>query len=126
MSDLQNPSLFSNIVKSGKVSVSVNNDIFFQIKVNHPLIDFNILEKRIIKEFFRNNEKHLSFRNVIELTKKLAKELGSQGVTLSISYQDNKIVTLGSKANPKFSKFVTRSSYIQIDNPIMLLQLTEF
>ena len=73
--DLQNPSLFSNIVKSGKISISVNNDIFFQIKVNHPLIDFNILEKRIIKEFFRNNEKHLSFRNVIELTKKLAKEL---------------------------------------------------
>jgi spermidine/putrescine-binding protein len=111
------------MLKSGRISVSSNNQNFFQLTVLDNIIDFNILDKKFFKELLDDSARITSFRNLIKSIKELAEELRNQETTISISYQGEKILTIGSMAQPKVSQFFTRTTGIQIDNLRKLVQL---
>jgi len=55
--------------------------------------------------------------------KDIAVELKDEGLTVTISYQGALVLTVDSEANPKFSRLVTRTNAIEINNLRKLIGL---
>jgi hypothetical protein len=125
MQFMQTLLLIFDMLKTGAVNLSVNNNFFFRLTAYNNKIDFNILDKKFIKKLLEDDKK-LSFRTLIKAIKVFAEKLRNQGTTVSVSYQGETVFTLGSNAKPKFSHLLTRTSDIQIDNVRKLVQLSRF
>lgn len=114
------------MVKSGAINLAVDNENLFQVIAKDNQIDFNILDNRFLNELFKDNKKLSSFWYLIKSLKVLAKELRNHGITITISYKGEKIITIGSDAKPKFSHLLTRTTDFEINNLKMLIKLIEF
>ena len=57
------------------------------------------------------------------LLRDIAKELKDEGVTITISYRGDVLVTIGSEAKPKFSRILTRTNAVEIKNIRKLIKL---
>jgi hypothetical protein len=112
-----------NILKSGKISLSNKNIDLFHLTVKTNKIDFNIQDKKILKDFLSDNLKINIFRDYINQLKDIAKDLANEGYTITISYKGFKIITMGSKAKPNFSSLIIRTTDIEINNLKKLIQL---
>ena len=133
-------SLIGDIVKSGKVTVSAKNVEAIEITAADKKIDVKALDKKFIKEVLEavrgeNEAKGLGARlrgvvgqiNVargsLGMLKELAEELKEAGVTITLTYQNDVVITLGCEANAKFSRFATGTKAIEINSPKKLVEL---
>ncbi len=121
--NLQLLPLLSRVLKSGEVNVSANNEDLLQIAVETNRIDLNIVGNRFLKSLLRDNRGIKSFRSLLMQLKNAAEELRSEGMTITISYKDVTVLTLGSDAKPKFSKLLTGTEEIEINNLLKLIQM---
>lgn len=123
---MQNLVLIANMLKSGAINLSADNEALFQLIAKDDKIDFNILNNRFLNELIKDNKKLSSVRYLIKSLKVLAKELRYHGTTVTISYKGEKIITIGSDAKPKFSHLLTRTTDFEINNLKRLIQLGGF
>ena len=120
---MQLPTLLGTIVKSGKITVSANDVEAIQISAENNNIDLKIKDKGIIKQLIQGGTGNTSLRQLLNMLKEMAKELKEEEITITVSYNDDVVVTIGSKARPTLSKLVTRSDNIEINSLRRLLQL---
>jgi hypothetical protein len=58
------------------------------------------------------------------LLRDIAKELKDEGVTITLSYRGDILVTIGSEAKPMFSQLLTRTNAVEIKNIRKLIELS--
>ena len=123
-------------IKSGKVTVSQNNVEALEIKAQDKKIDVNATDKKFIKEIISSARQGSSkkgikgtvdqikfARNMRPLLKDIVEDLCKEGVTVTISYKGDKVVTIGSEANSKLTRLVTGTRGIEINSPTKLIEM---
>ncbi len=124
--NLQTVTLLTQIIKSGEINLSTNNHKLVQLTVKGKQIDLNIIDNKFLKELLKDNTKTTSFLELLKQLKTLAEELKNQGVTITLSYKGEIMLTIGSNAKANFSQLVTRTKKIEINNLKKLIQLALF
>jgi hypothetical protein len=120
---VQFPTWITQVLKSGEVTVSTGDVKALQLRVETKKIDLNILDKEFLKTTLKGGKQKSSLLDMLGLLKNIANELKDEGYTITISYQGKTVVTLGSEAAPSFSRLVTRTSAIEINSLVKLLQM---
>ena len=121
--------ILSEILESGKITVSTNNVDSIKIRVADKKIDINAINKTIVKEALKATRKEgkkgivKAARSNLGMLKVVAEELSDAGVTVKLSYKGDLVATLGSQAKPKLSSIATGTKAIEINNPIKLIEL---
>ncbi len=128
--------ILAEMLKSGKVTVSTNNTEALKIEALDKKIDIEALNKEIIKDTLvvaQGTEKNKgltgvfgqlgSARSNIGLLKEVAEDLAKSGITVTLTYKDSVVVTLGSDASPKLSSIITGTKAIEINSPRKLVEL---
>ena len=125
--------ILSEILESGKITVSTNNVDSIKIRVADKKIEINAVNKIIVKEALKATRKKEGNKGILRsieavqsnlgMLKVVAEELSDAGVTVKLSYKGDLVATLGSQAKPKLSSIATGTKAIEINNPIKLLEL---
>jgi len=123
---MQTLTLLTQILKSGEINLSANNQKLIQLTIKSNKIDLNIRDNKLLKELLTDNTKTASFLELLKQFKTLAEELKNQGVTITLSYKGEIMLTIGSDAKANFSQLVTRTKKIEINNLKKLIQLVFF
>ena len=120
-------------LKSGKVAVSQNNVEELEIKAKDKKIDVNATNKKIIKEIISSAREGSSIKGSVNqikvardmrpLLKEIVEDLCKEGVTITISYKGDRVATIGSEANSKFTRLVTGTRGIEINSPAKLIEM---
>ena len=113
----------SQVLKSGAVTVSAGDVKALQLRVENKKIDLNIVDKEVLKKALEGGTEKNSLRGMLGLLKNAAEELKGEGYTITISYQGETVMTLGSEASSSFSRLVTRTNAVEINNLRRLLQM---
>lgn len=126
--------------KSGKVTVSEDDVPQLEIKAKNGNLDINVTDKKLIKEVVtsaRQSSSKGGVRKSIQRTistfrvareslpqvKEIVEDLCREGVTITFSYKGDRVATIGSKANSKLTRLVTRTKGIEINSPRRLAEL---
>jgi hypothetical protein len=128
--------VLADMLKSGKITVSTNNIEALQIEAANKKIKLTALNKTILKETLvatqkTNKNKGLTgalgqlstARNSLNLLKDVAENLSEAGITVTLTYKNSTVVTIGSEANPKLSNIATGTKAIEINSPRKLIEL---
>ena len=135
---MQLTTALAEMLKSGRIVVSRNNVEALEIKAAEKKIDVTALDKKFVKDTLSAAqdgagkgkgpiEKSVSLlrnaRDGLGLLKDAAEDLSSAGITVTLSYKGGAVVTLGSEANPKLSRFATGTKAIEVNSARKLLEL---
>ncbi len=126
-------------IKSGKVTVSQNNVEALEIKAQDKRIDVNAKDKEFIKEIISGARQGTkkgtkestgrgvggirAARNMLPLVKDIAEDLCKEGVTVTISYKGDKVVTIGRDADSKLTRWITGTKGVEVNSPLKLLEM---
>ena len=124
--NLQTLTLLTQILKSGEINLSANNQKLIQLTVKSKQIDLNIIDNKFLKELLKDNTKTTSFLELLKQLKTIAEELKNQGVTITLSHKGVTMLKLGSDAKANFSQLITRTKKIEINNLKKLMQIALF
>jgi len=111
--NLQTLTLLTQILKSGEINLSANNQKLIQLTVKSKQLDLNIIDNKFLKELLKDNTK----------TKNIAEELKNENVTITVSYKGIVVLTLGSDAKTNLSRLITGKKEIEINNLHKLIQM---
>jgi ribosomal 50S subunit-recycling heat shock protein len=128
------------MIESGKVTVSANNVKAIEIKTADKKIEINAIDKEIIKKVLTATRGERKSKGLLESIsdtigqikiaqiklgelKGVAEELSEAGITVTLSYEGNVVITLGSQAKPKLSSGATGTKAIEINSPRKLIEL---
>ena len=132
--------LIGEILESGKVTVSANNVEAIEIKAANKKIEINAIDKKFLKQVLtatRDRKKSKgtldrikgtvgqikTARSMLGQLKEVAEELSEAGITVTLSYRGDVVVTMGSQAKPKLSGAAIRTKAIEINSPRKLIEL---
>jgi hypothetical protein len=132
--------ILGEMLQSGKVTVSANSIDALEIKAENKKIDIKALNKEFIKntlaatsqpqenkgirESIKGTVNQLkTARSNLGMLKGVAEELSEAGITVTLTYKEKVVVTMGSEANPKLSSIATGTKAIEINNPRKLIEL---
>lgn len=132
--------LLVETLKSGKITISQNNKEAIEVDIQEKRIDVNAKDKEFIKEIVSASRKgtnkegrlegiHRSVDSLREarksrpLVKEMVEDLCREGVTITVSYKGDRVVTVGSEADSKLTRFVTGTKGIEINSPRRLAEL---
>jgi hypothetical protein len=127
-------------LKSGKVTIIQNDKPAVEVNIKDKKIDANIKDKKFIKEIISNarpTNTSKGVKNSIQkgidtlkearktqpLVKELVEDLCQEGVTITLSYKGDRVVTVGSEADSKLTRLLTGTKGIEINNPLKLAEL---
>jgi len=131
-------------IKSGKIKISQNNTETLEITAQNKKIDVNAKDKKFIKDIIipsvRKNNDNLSQKGVIgtiergvanlrtartvqPLVKEIAEDLQREGVTITISFKDDLVITMGSEANSKFTRLLLGTKSVEINSMRKIAEL---
>lgn len=110
--------------KSGEINLSTSGTESLQLKIENRRFGINLLRKELIKDILIEvKPERTSTLKMLAQLKNTAERLKQTGLTITISYKDQIILTLGAEANPTLSKLVTRTNAVQVDNLTKLIEL---
>jgi hypothetical protein len=132
--------VIGEMLESGKVIVSANDIKAIEIKAANKKIEISAIDKEIVKqtlaaasvgkkstsrfERIRGSVDRIrTARSKLGQLKEVAEELSEAGITVTLSYGGNVVVTTGSQAKPKVSSRVTGTKAIEINSPRKLIEL---
>ncbi len=131
--------LIAEMLKSGKVTVSTNNVEALEITAANKKININAVNKKFLKETLaaareENSEgirgsirgrvgEIKSARSSLGMLKDVAEELSEAGITVTLSYKGDLVVTMGSQASPKLSSIATGTKAIEINSLRKLVEM---
>jgi hypothetical protein len=120
---VQLPTQLGHIIKSGAVTLSTGNKEALKMKAENNRIDINAIDKEFLKDVVGNMGNGKSIGNRLNQLKVLAEELQNEGLTISVSYKGDLVITVGSGAKPKISRIITRTNAVEINNLRKLVEL---
>ena len=132
--------VIAEMIESGKVTVSTSNFEALEINAANKKIEINALNKEFLKQVLvaaRDGKKSKGTLDSVKETvgqietarsslgqlKGVAEELSEVGITVTLSYKGDVVVTMGSQAKPKLSSAVTGTKAIEINSPRKLIGL---
>jgi hypothetical protein len=121
---VQLPTWLSHVVKSGEVTLFTGDEEALQIKAEDNKIVLSVATKEFLKDVVDSAGGGASIRSKLAQLKDIAGELKDEGLTITLSYRGDILVTIGSEAKPKFSRLVTRTNAVEINNLRKLLELS--
>ena len=113
-----------HVVKSGEVTLITGDVEALQIKAEDNKIELSIANKEFLKDVLGSAGGGTSIRSKLAQLKSIAVELKDEGLTVTLSYKGDLLVTLGSETKPKFSRLVTRTDAVEINNLRKLIELS--
>jgi hypothetical protein len=113
-----------HIVKSGKATLITGDVEALQIKAEDNKIELSIANKEFFKDVLGSAGSGTSIRSKLAPLKSIAVDLKDEGLTVTLSYKGDLLVTIGSEAKPKFSRLVTRTDAVEINNLRKLIELS--
>jgi hypothetical protein len=120
---VQLPTWLGHVVKSGEVTLFTDDEEALQIKAENNKIDLNAANKEFLKDVVGSAGSRGSIRSKLAQLKDIADELKDEGLTVTLSYKGDRLVTIGAEAKPKFSRLVTRTNAVEINNLRKLLEV---
>jgi hypothetical protein len=134
---VQLTTLLVETFKSGKITVCQNDVEELEITARNKKIDVNTTDKKIINEIISGTLKgsskgglRRSFRGIKAvrearpLLKEIVDDLSNEGITVTISFKGDRVATMGSEANSKFTRYITGTKHVEINNAARLLEMT--
>ena len=113
-----------HVVKSGEVTLITGDVEALQIKAEDNKIELSIADKEFLKDVLGSAGGGTSIRSKLAQLKSIAVELKDEGLTVTLSYKGDLLVTIGLEAKPKFSRLVTRTDAVEINNLRKLIELS--
>jgi hypothetical protein len=130
-------------IKSGKIRVSQNNTEALEITALDKKIDVNAKDKEFVKDIIissvRKGDDKLqkgvigtigrgvtglrTVRNMQPMVKEIAEDLQREGVTVTISFKGDPVITMGSEANPRFTRFLLGTKSVEINSIRKIVEL---
>ena len=120
---MQLPTWLSHVVKSGEVTLFTGDEEALQVKAGNKKIELGIDSKEFLKDIV-DSAGVGSIRDKLAQLKDIAAELKDEGLTITLSYHGDRLITIGAEAKPKFSRLVTRTDALEINNLRKLLKLS--
>jgi hypothetical protein len=120
---VQLPTWLGHVVKAGEVTLFTGSVEALQIKAKDNKINLNTASKEFLKDVIGSIGNEASIRRKLAQLANIAEELKEEGLTYILSYKGNRLLTIGSEANPKLSHIVTRTNAVEINNLRKLLEL---
>jgi uncharacterized membrane-anchored protein YjiN (DUF445 family) len=136
---LQLTTFLAETIKSGKITVSQNKVEALEITAQDKKIDVNAKNKEFVKDIIssvrKDNDEQpkgiissvgstvKTARNMQPMVKEIAEDLCREGLTVTISYKGDKVVTIGSEADSKFTRFLTGTKGVEVNSPKKLIEM---
>ena len=120
---MQLPTKLGHIIKSGAVTLSTGNKEALKMKAENNRIDINAIDKEFLKDVIGNMGDGKSIGTRISQLKGLAEDLKNEGLTITVSFKGDLVITVGSDAKPKISQIITRTNAVEINNLRKLVEL---
>lgn len=120
---MQLPTQIGHIIKSGAVTLSTGNKEALKMRAENNRIDINAIDKKFLKDVVGNMGDGKSIGNRISQLKGLAEELQNEGLTITVSFKGDLVITVGLDAEPKISQIITRTNAVEINNLRKLVEL---
>jgi len=120
---VQLPTWLGHVVKSGEVTLSTGDVEALQIKAEDNKIDLCIADKEFLKDVIGSAGSGGSIRSMLAQLKTIAGELKDEGLTVTLSFKGDRLITIGLEAKPTLSRLVTRTDAVEINNLRKLLEL---
>lgn len=120
---MQLPTWLGNIVKSGEATLFTGDVEALQIKAENNKIELNAANKEFLKDVVGSVGGGGSVRSKLAQLKSFAEEMKEEGLTVTLSYKGDLLVTLGSEAKPKLSRMVTRTGAVEVNNLRKLIEI---
>ena len=111
-----------NLIESGKITLISGDKEALQINAENKRFDLNALDKEFLKEVLRSGSGDTSIRSMLVQLRTLAAELKEEGITVTLSFDGDRLLTIGVGAKPKFSQLLTKTNAAEINNLRRLLQ----
>lgn len=121
---MQLPTWLSHVVKSGEVTLFTGDEEALQVKAEDNKIKLTVASEEFLKDVIDSAGGGASIRSKLAQLKDIAGELKDEGLTITLSYRGDILVTIGSEAKPKFSRLVTRTNAVEINNLRKLIELS--
>ncbi len=112
-----------HVVKSGEVTLFTGDVEALKVKADDNKIEVCIADKEFLKDTFGSVGSGSSIRRKLAQLKSIAEELKDEGLTVTLSYKDDRLATMGVEAKPKISRFVTGTGAIEINNLSKIIEL---
>jgi len=127
-------------IKSGKITISQNDKPALEVTASEKRLDINTLDKDFIKEIMSSVQGASSKKGLIEglkksfgtireaskfrpLLKDIAEDLCSEDFTVTVSYKGDLVLTIGAKADSKFTRLITGTKGIEINSSLKLAEM---
>jgi hypothetical protein len=120
---VQLPTWLSHVVKSGGVTLFAGGDEALQVKAEGNKIEVTVASEEFLKDVV-DSAGGGSIRSKLALLRDIAEELKDEGVTITLSYRGDILVTIGLEAKPRFSRLLTRTNAVEIKNIRKLVELS--
>jgi hypothetical protein len=120
---VQLPTWLGHVIKSGEVTLFTDDVEALQVKAEDNKISLNATNKEFLKDVMGSVRGAASIRSKLAQLKSIAGELKDEGLTVTFSYNGDRLLTIGLEAKPKLSRLVTRTTAVEINNLRKLLEL---
>jgi hypothetical protein len=120
---VQLPTWLGHVIKSGEVTLFTDDVESLQIKAENNKIEINATNKEFLKDVMGSIGGAASIRSRLAQLKNIAGELKDEGLTVTLSFNGDRLLTIGLEAKPKLSRLVTRTNAVEINNLRKLLEL---
>ena len=120
---MQLPIWLGHVVKSGAVTLSTGDVEALHIKARDDKIEISIDSKDFLKDTLASAGADGSIRSKLAQLRSIAGELKDEGLTVTLSFKGDRLATLGLDAKPTFSRLVTGTNAVEINNLRKLLEL---
>jgi hypothetical protein len=121
---VQLPTWLSHVVKSGEVTLFTGEEEALQVKAEDNKIELCIADKEFLKDVIGSAGSGGSIRSMLAQLKRIAGELKDEGLTVTLSFKGDRLITIGLEAKPTFSQLVTGTNAVEINNLRKLIELT--
>jgi hypothetical protein len=137
---VQLTTLLAETLKSGKITISQNDKPAVEVNVSEKKIDADVVDKEFVKEIISTARKSSTKQGVGEsirrgvgtlrearraqpAMKEMVEDLCREGVTITVSYKGDRVVTVGAEADSKLTRLVTGTKGIEINSPRKLAEM---
>jgi hypothetical protein len=120
---VQLPAWLGHIIKSGEVTLFTDDVEALQVKAEGNKIEINATNKDFLKDVVGSLGGAASIRSGLKQLKTIAGDLKDQGLTVTLSFNGDRLLTIGLEAKPALSRLLTGTSAVEINNLRKLIEL---
>ena len=126
------------VFESGKVILAAGKLHLLQVNLTAKCINVDIEDKEFIKRALqlrsvlsspksttdeKESEKKKNGSSSLETLRSITETLSSRGITITVSFKGDRLITLGAGARPRLLQYVTGTRGLAINNVVKLAQM---